>query len=92
MPGHRGRLLRRHAEAVELARDAKAAGAAGILLFPPTLSCGAPSCKPEMVLRHYSEVATVGLPIIVFEYPPASGIGYAPETLARLTEIPHGAA
>jgi len=42
-----------------------------------------------MVLRHFSEIAaSVDIPIIVFEYPPASGIGYAPETLARLTEIP----
>jgi 4-hydroxy-tetrahydrodipicolinate synthase len=30
----------------------------------------------------------VDLPLIVFQYPPASGIGYAPETLARLVEIP----
>ena len=28
------------------------------------------------------------LPIVAFEYPPACGIGYAPETLARLAEIP----
>jgi 4-hydroxy-tetrahydrodipicolinate synthase len=76
------------AEAVELARDARAAGAAGILLFPPTLFMWGAQLKPDMVVRHYSEVATVGLPIIAFEYPPASGIGYAPETLARLAEIP----
>jgi 4-hydroxy-tetrahydrodipicolinate synthase len=76
------------AEAVELARDVKAAGAAGILLFPPTLFMWGAQGKPDMVIRHYSEVAAVGLPIIAFEYPPASGIGYAPETLARLTEIP----
>jgi 4-hydroxy-tetrahydrodipicolinate synthase len=44
--------------------------------------------KPDMVLRHYREVAAVGLPIVAFEYPPASGIGYSPETLARLAEIP----
>ena len=76
------------AEAVELARDAKAAGAAGILLFPPTPFMWGAQLKPDMVLRHYQEVATVGIPIIAFEYPPASGIGYAPETLARLAEIP----
>jgi 4-hydroxy-tetrahydrodipicolinate synthase len=41
------------------------------------------------VIRHFSEIAAgADLPIIVFEYPPASGIGYAPETLARLCEIP----
>jgi len=27
--------------------------------------------------------------MIVFQYPPVMGIGYSPETLAKLTEIPH---
>jgi 4-hydroxy-tetrahydrodipicolinate synthase len=78
------------AEAVDLARDARAAGAAGVLVFPPTLFMWGAQLKPDMVVRHFSEVAEhADLPIIVFEYPPASGIGYAPETLARLCEIPH---
>jgi len=76
------------AEAVELARDAKAIGAAGVLVFPPTLFMWGAQLKPDMVIRHFSEVAAVDVPIVVFEYPPASGIGYAPETLARLAEIP----
>jgi 4-hydroxy-tetrahydrodipicolinate synthase len=76
------------AEAVELARDARAAGAAGVLVFPPTLFMWGAQLKPDMAVRHFSEVASVGLPMIVFEYPPASGIGYLPETLARLAEIP----
>ena len=77
------------AEAVELARDARAAGAAGVLVFPPTLFMWGAQLKPDMVLRHFSEIAAhADLPIIVFEYPPASGLGYAPETLARLCEIP----
>jgi 4-hydroxy-tetrahydrodipicolinate synthase len=76
------------AEAVELARDARAAGAAGVLLFPPILFMWGAQAKPDMVLKHYTEVATVGLPIIAFEYPPASGIGYSPETLARIAQIP----
>ncbi len=76
------------AEAVELTHDAKAAGAAGVLVFPPTLFMWGAQLKPDMAVRHFTEVATVGLPIIVFEYPPASGIGYAPQTLARLAEIP----
>jgi 4-hydroxy-tetrahydrodipicolinate synthase len=76
------------AEAVELAREAQTAGAAGILLFPPTLFMWGAQVKPDMVVRHYQEVASVGIAIIAFEYPPASGIGYAPETLARLAEIP----
>ncbi|MBI4629504.1 MAG: dihydrodipicolinate synthase family protein [Candidatus Rokubacteria bacterium] len=81
------------AEAVELARDAKAAGAAGVLVFPPTLFMWGAQQKPEMALRHVSEIAAkADLPIIVFEYPPASGIGYSAETLAKLAEIPQVAA
>src|SRR5438874_2141677 len=80
-------------EAVELARDAKRGGAAGVLVFPPTVFMWGAQRKPDMVLRHFSEIAAgADLPIIVFEYPPASGIGYAPETLARLAEIPQVAA
>ncbi len=80
------------AEAVELTRDAQAAGAAGVLLFPPTLFMWGAQVKPDMVLRHFSEVAAVGIPIIAFEYPPATGIGYSPDTLARLARIPGVAA
>jgi 4-hydroxy-tetrahydrodipicolinate synthase len=80
-------------EAVRLARDAKAEGAAGILLFPPTHFMWGAQLKPDMAIRHVSEVAAgADLPIVVFEYPPASGIGYAPETLARFCEIPQVAA
>jgi 4-hydroxy-tetrahydrodipicolinate synthase len=76
-------------EAVELARDARAAGAAGLLVFPPTLFMWGAHAKPEMVLRHFQTLAdAVDLPLIVFEYPPASGIGYTAETLAELCKIP----
>ena len=76
-------------EAVELARDARAAGAAGLLVFPPTLFVWGAQAKPDMVLRHFQTLAdAVELPLIVFEYPPASGIGYSPETLAELCKIP----
>jgi 4-hydroxy-tetrahydrodipicolinate synthase len=80
-------------DTVELARDARGAGAAGLLVFPPTLFMWGAQLKPDMVLRHFAEIAAgADLPIVVFEYPPASGIGYAPETLARLIEIPQVAA
>ena len=80
-------------DAVDLARDARAEGAAGLLMFPPTLFMWGAQLKPDMVLRHFSEIAArVDLPIVVFEYPPASGIGYSPDTLARLAEIPQVAA
>jgi 4-hydroxy-tetrahydrodipicolinate synthase len=81
------------AEAVDLARDARAAGAAGVLVFPPTLFVWGAQLKPDMAIRHFSEIAEkADLPIVVFEYPPASGVGYTPETLARLCGIPQVAA
>ena len=76
-------------EAVELGRDAKAAGAAGLLVFPPTLFMWGAQVKPEMALTHFTVLADrVDLPLVVFEYPPASGIGYSPETLGALCKIP----
>ena len=76
-------------EAVALARDARAEGARGLLLFPPTLFTWGAQLRPEMVLGHVARVAdAVDLPIVVFQYPPASGVGYAPDTLIRLvTEV-----
>ncbi len=80
-------------EAVELAQDAKVGGAAGILVFPPTLFMWGAQVKPDMVLRHFSTIADrVDIPIVVFEYPPASGIGYSHETLGELCKIPSVAA
>src|SRR5262245_15977726 len=76
-------------EAVALAKDAQRAGAAGLLVFPPTVFMWGAQVKPDMALAHFSAIADgVDLPLIVFEYPPASGIGYSPETLAALTRIP----
>jgi 4-hydroxy-tetrahydrodipicolinate synthase len=80
-------------EAVALARDARAEGAAGLLVFPPTLFMWGAQMKPDMALRHFSTLAdAVDEPLIVFEYPPASGIGYDPETLGELCKIPTVAA
>src|SRR5712692_5768502 len=76
-------------EAVQLARDARAAGAAGLLVFPPTLFMWGAQLKPDMALGHFAALAdAVDLPLIVFEYPPAQGLGYSPETLAELCKIP----
>ena len=76
-------------EAIDLARDARAGGAAGLLVFPPTIFMWGAQAKPDMVLRHFAALAdAVDLPLIVFEYPPASGIGYNPETLGDLCKLP----
>jgi 4-hydroxy-tetrahydrodipicolinate synthase len=76
-------------EAITFARDAKAAGAQGLLVFPPTIFMWGAQVKPDMVLRHFSVLAdAIDLPLIVFEYPLVSGLGYSPETLGELCKIP----
>jgi 4-hydroxy-tetrahydrodipicolinate synthase len=76
-------------EAVSLAKDAKVAGAMGLLVFPPALFMWGAQLRPEVVIRHFATIAAaVDLPLVVFEYPPASGMGYSPETLVELTAIP----
>lgn len=75
-------------EAVELAKDVKEEGGSGILVFPPSLFMWGAQLRPEMAYKHFAMIAeAVDLPIVVFEYPPASGIGYEPATLAKLIEI-----
>jgi 4-hydroxy-tetrahydrodipicolinate synthase len=76
-------------EAIALARDAQAEGAKGLLLFPPTVFMWGGREHPEMVYRHVAAIAEgVPLPLVIFQYPPASGLGYTTEILVRLVEIP----
>jgi 4-hydroxy-tetrahydrodipicolinate synthase len=80
-------------EAAALARDAEAEGASGLLIFPPSLFMWGVQLRPEMAYRHFATIASaVDLPLIVFQYPVASGLGYPPDTLVRLTEIDRVAA
>src|SRR6201993_536309 len=72
-------------EAARIARQAQAGGASALLVFPPapfTLGQSA-----EMALAHFKTIADASdLPIIVFQYPLATGQGYPRETLLRLVE------
>ena len=71
-------------EAVRLARDIKAAGADGLLVFPPPAFVGDP-LPPELVCRYYASVAETGLPLIAFNLAPAlGGVVLGPATLTRL--------
>lgn len=76
-------------EAIDLARDAKEEGASGILVFPPGLFMWGAQLRPEMPFGHFSSIAeAVDIPIVVFQYSTTSGMGYTPEILIKLTEIP----
>jgi 4-hydroxy-tetrahydrodipicolinate synthase len=75
-------------EAARIAKRAQAGGSSALLVFPPapfTLGQSA-----EMALAHFKTIASASdLPLIVFQYPPATGQGYPAATLARLMdEVP----
>jgi 4-hydroxy-tetrahydrodipicolinate synthase len=74
-------------EAARIARMAQRGGASCLLVFPPApLALGALS-RPEMVIAHYKTIADAcDLPIICFQYPLASGLGYPVDTLLKLVE------
>src|ERR1700690_922081 len=72
-------------EAARIARRAQAGGASALLVFPPapfTLGQSA-----EMALAHFKAIAdATDLPLIVFQYPLATGQGYPKDTLLKLCE------
>src|SRR6266540_3630774 len=72
-------------EAARIARMAAAGGASALLVFPPApFTLGQ---NPQMALAHFSRIAEASdLPIIVFQYPIATGQGYPPDTLLRMCE------
>ena len=70
-------------EAVDLARDARDAGAAGVLVFPPTLFMWGAQLKPEMALRHYHVLADAGQRR---SYDEALGVGAGPDPAWYLPE------
>jgi 4-hydroxy-tetrahydrodipicolinate synthase len=74
------------AEAIELTRHAKQAGAAAALVVTPYYN------KPtqEGLFRHYQAITeSVDLPIIIYNIPPRSVIDISVETMARLAKLPN---
>jgi 4-hydroxy-tetrahydrodipicolinate synthase len=74
-------------EAARLARMAERAGASCLLVFPPNpLGLGSQR-RPEMVITHFKTIADASdLPLICFQYPLSSGLGYPVDTLVKLME------
>src|SRR3954471_16808896 len=72
-------------EAARIARMAAEGGASALLVFPPApFTLGQ---SPEMALAHFKRIADASdLPIIVFQYPLATGQGYPRETLLKMCE------
>ena len=73
------------AHAIELARDAEAAGADAVLSVVPYYN------KPTQtgLYAHFRAVAeTTGLPVILYDVPSRTACTLADETIARLAELP----
>jgi len=73
-------------EAIELTHHAKAVGADGALLISPYYN------KPtqEGIYAHYRAIAEqTKFPLITYNVPSRTGSNIAPETLARLADLPH---
>jgi 4-hydroxy-tetrahydrodipicolinate synthase len=74
-------------QAVEQARDLKAAGADAFLVFPISAYLSAPLDR-EVPMRYHQAIAEVGLPLILFQLQPAlGGVNYDPETLRALASV-----
>jgi len=71
--------------AADIARRAERGGASALLVFPSGTFAAGGAMRPEMALGHFRTIrAATDLPIIVFQYPLASGLGYPVETLLRI--------
>ena len=72
-------------EAARIARLAVEGGAAALLVFPPAPFTLQQS--PGMAVEHFRRIADASsLPIIVFQYPLATGQGYPRDTLLKMVE------
>jgi 4-hydroxy-tetrahydrodipicolinate synthase len=69
------------------ARMATAAGASALLVFPPNSMSMGGQLRPEMAVTHFAHIAdATDLPLILFQYPMASGLGYPLETVLRVVD------
>ena len=74
-------------EAARIARAAERGGSSCLLVFPPNpLGLGSHS-RPEMVIAHFKAIADASdLPLICFQYPLSTGLGYPVDTLLALLD------
>jgi len=72
---------------VELCRRAKSMKASAVMVSPPRM----PKLNSDAVVAHYHAIASAAdIPIVVQDYPPASGYAVEPYLLLRIArEVPH---
>ena len=73
------------ANAARIAKQASAGGARCLLVFPPNTMAMGGQMRPEMAIRHFEVIAAAtDLPIILFQYQIAPGLGYPIDTLLEI--------
>ncbi|MBT3703489.1 MAG: dihydrodipicolinate synthase family protein [Alphaproteobacteria bacterium] len=73
--------------AADLAKMAEEEGASALLVFPPNSMTMGGQLRPEMALAHFKKIAdATDLPIILFQYPAGSGLGYPLDTLLLILD------
>lgn len=60
-------------------------GADGVLCLPPTMY----RADPREIVAHYEAVASVGLPVMVYNNPLDTKVDLTPELLAELADVEH---
>lgn len=74
-------------EAARLAKQAAENGGDALLVFPPESMTMGGQQRPEMAIEHFARITdATDLPIILFQYPISSGLGYPLPTLIELCE------
>ncbi len=72
-------------EAIRQTQEAKAAGAAAIMLTPPHVYDWDSRINPEFAVQYFHDIAkAVDIPITIFHYPAAVTSGYTPDTAIRI--------
>lgn len=72
-------------EAARIAAMADRLGASALLVFPPSSMSMGGQLRPEMALTHFRRIAdATDLPLICFQYPMGTGLGYPFDTLLQL--------
>lgn len=73
------------AEAARIAAMADRNGASALLVFPPNSMSMGGQLRPEMAITHFRHIAdATDLPLICFQYPMGTGLGYPFDTLLQM--------
>ena len=72
-------------EAIRLARDARAAGAAAGLLAPVSYT---PLTEDELVAHFEAVAGEGGLPLVIYDNPTTTHVRFSPELIGRIARLP----